>query len=427
MFILLRRLFLVAFVVPASFAMFGCSSGESPEGAGGTGGGVGATSGTGGAIAGTSGTGGGSGGSVAGTGGAGGTTGGVGGSGAASGAGTAGGSAGAAGSIAAGGAGGSGATGGDAGAGAGSGGTAGAAGAAGAGMSGAAGTGGGSAGTSGNPECSDVAPIAGATCTAGESNCFSFFVASRARMFAAAEAFNGSMKGWGGDFRYGTADGLTGADKLCTEIAEASLPGNCRTWRAFLSTSTVDAIDRVGSGPWYDRLNRTIANNLTELVETRPGGITVSSILNNLPNEDGTPHHNEEVGCTDLNDCADNHDVLTGSDTDGRVCTAETCAGIGGFPGGPGGGTELTDQTCEDWTLGTSKSGIAPRCGHTWPTGGGGGGMMGGGDDWISHLTENGCAPGFNLVQDGGPMPNGLGTVGDGGGYGAIYCLALSN
>jgi hypothetical protein len=305
------------------------------------------------------------------------------------------------------------------------------------GSAGAAGsTGGGSAGTSSNPECSGVAPIAGSTCTAGESSCFSFFVASRARMFAAAEAFNGSTKGWGGDFRYGTADGLTGADKLCTEIAEQSLPGNCRVWRAFLSTSKVNAIDRVGSGPWYDRLNRTIANNLTELVATRPGGITVSAILNNLPNEDGTPHHDEEAGCTNANECADNHDVLTGSDTDGKVCTAETCPGMGGgmmgggMMGGGGTVTTPTDQTCEDWTLGTSKSGIAPRCGHTWPTGGGGGGMMGGetgGDDWISRLTENGCAPGFNLVQNGGPMPTGNGSVGDGGGYGAIYCLALSD
>ena len=139
----------------------------------------------------------------------------------------------------------------------------------------------------------------------------SLLVASRARMFAADEAFT-AAPGLGGDFRYGTADGPP-ARKLCTEIAEQSLPGNCRTWRAFLSTSAVNAIARVGAGPWYDRLNRTIANNLTELAETRPGGITVSSILNNLPNEDGTPHHNEEVGCEDLNDCADNHDVLTGA------------------------------------------------------------------------------------------------------------------
>ena len=285
---------------------------------------------------------------------------------------------------------------------------------------------GGSGGAGPSPACASVMPISKSTCTAGETNCFSFFVASRARMFAAAEAFNGSMKGWGGDFRYGTSDGLTGADKLCTEIAEKSLPGNCRTWRAFLSTSKTNAIDRVGSGPWFDRLNRTIANNVTELLATRPGGITVATILNNLPNEDGTPHHDEEVGCADLNDCADNHDVLTGSDTDGKLCTTDTCSGIGtggGFPGGGFGG-DITDYTCEDWTLGTAKAGIAPRCGHTWPTGGAG---KGGGDDWISHLVENGCAPGYNLVQNGGPMPDGKGSVGDGGGYGAIYCLALSD
>jgi len=154
-------------------------------------------------------------------------------------------------------------------------------------------TAGGSSSGGGTAVCGGAMPISTATCTAGDSNCFSFFVASRARMFKLAQAFNGSTKGWGGDFRYGTADGLTGADKLCTQIAEESLPGNCRTWRAFLSTSKVNAIDRVGSGPWYDRLNRTIAKNLTELAANRPGGITVSTILNNLPNEDGTPHHNE--------------------------------------------------------------------------------------------------------------------------------------
>jgi hypothetical protein len=318
------------------------------------------------------------------------------------------------------------------------------------------------------------------SCIEGESNCFSFFVTSRARLFALAQAFNGSTKGWGGDLRYGTGDGLTGADKICTEIAEKSLPGNGRTWKAFLSTSSVNAISRVGSGPWYDRLNRTIAKNLTELAATRPGGITNSTILNNLPNEDGTPHHNEEAACTDVNSCADNHDVMTGSDSDGKVCTASSCSGgmggavdsamdgsllgamdagllgamdaglLGamdagfpgamdaGFPGAmdgsfPGatdgamlgvidaglGGANITDYTCQNWTLGTSLSGIAPRVGHTWLTGGGSGS-----DDWISQLTEGGCAPGYNLAQNGSANANGTGTVGEGGGYGAFYCLA---
>jgi len=265
------------------------------------------------------------------------------------------------------------------------------------------------------------------TCTVGEENCFSFFVTSRARLFSLAQKFNGSTSGWGGDFRYGTGNGLTGADKICTEIAELAKPGNGKTWRAFLSTSTANAIDRVGTGPWYDRLNRIIANNLTQLVATRPGGITNSTILNNLPNEDGTPHHNEEAGCTNLNQCADNHDILTGSDTDGKLCTSSTCSGGAGGPGG--GGTTITDWTCSNWTSATKTTGSQPRVGHTWPTsgsmGGDGGGMGGGSDDWISILNEGGCLPGYNLAQTGAPDPN-VGTVGSGGGYGGIYCLATS-
>src|SRR5512145_909617 len=224
---------------------------------------------------------------------------------------------------------------------------------------------GGNSATGGSNGTCNVPPIASSTCATGDSNCFSFFVASRARMFELAEAFGRGTSGWGGDFTYGTGDGLKGADKLCTEIAELSLPGNCRTWKAFLSTSSVNAISRVGNGPWYDRLNRLIASNLTQLVATRPGGITNSTIKHNIPNEDGTPHHNEEAGCTNLNSCADNHDVLTGSDSDGKVCTSSTCAGKGG-PGG--GGESITDFTCNNWTLGTAQSGIAPRVGHTWPT-----------------------------------------------------------
>jgi hypothetical protein len=278
--------------------------------------------------------------------------------------------------------------------------------------------------------CADATPMSSfssSTCVAGDGNCFSFFVASRARMFALAEAFNGSTLGWGGDLTYGTGDGLAGADKICTEIAEQAVPGNCRTWKGFLSTSTVDAISRVGTGPWYDRLNRVIANNLTELAATRPGGITNSTILNNLPNEDGTPHHNEEANCTNLDSCADNHDVMTGSDGDGKRCTTSTCSGIdmgGGIGGGIGGGS-ITDFTCQNWTLGTSMVGIAPRCGHTWPTGGSGGpggGML---NDWISVLVEGGCAAGYTLLQNNvPPSSDGTGTVGSGGGYGGIYCLA---
>jgi hypothetical protein len=53
---------------------------------------------------------------------------------------------------------------------------------------------------------------------------------------------------------------------------------------------------------------------------------------------------------------------------------------------------------------------------------------MGGGDGsmchWISSLDESGCAPGVNLIQNGGPGNDG--TVGSGGGYGGFYCFALT-
>ena len=67
-----------------------------------------------------------------------------------------------------------------------------------------------------------------------------------------------------GNLRHGESGagaGLRGADKICAEIAEASMPGaGKKGWRAFLSAADggagkpVNAIDRIGSGPWFDRL-----------------------------------------------------------------------------------------------------------------------------------------------------------------------------
>ena len=43
--------------------------------------------------------------------------------------------------------------------------------------------------------------------------------------------------------------GLAGADKHCQSLAAAAGAGK-RTWHAYLSTSTVNARDRIGPGPW---------------------------------------------------------------------------------------------------------------------------------------------------------------------------------
>ena len=53
-------------------------------------------------------------------------------------------------------------------------------------------------------------------------------------------------------------------------------------------------------------------------------------------------------------------------------------------------------------------------------------GNFGSGDNWMSALDEAGCAPGAFIVEAGPPGANGTQTVGDGGGYGAIYCFALT-
>jgi hypothetical protein len=232
---------------------------------------------------------------------------------------------------------------------------------------------------------------------------FSFFVTS----LEAMQRLSGSQDGFGGDLRYGQADGLSGADRICTEIAEYSMPGaGQKGWRAFLSTTAggpdggpVHAIDRIGQGPWYDRLGRVVALDLSALLNTRPEGAD-PDIVDDLPNEYGVPNHAPDPGEGEV----DNHDILTGTGDDGRLY----------------GGAE---STCSDWTSSVASAG-EPRCGHCWPREGGrgGGGEMA---HWISALDEAGCAAGVNLLETGGPDPRNP-TVGSGGGYGGIYCFALS-
>jgi len=97
---------------------------------------------------------------------------------------------------------------------------------------------------------------------------FSFFVTSQAGL----QRLSGSPNGFGGDLRFGKADGLTGADEICRQMAEESMPGSSsKVWRAMLSVnkgpagSPVNAIDRVGGGPWYDRIGRIVAMTKADL------------------------------------------------------------------------------------------------------------------------------------------------------------------
>jgi hypothetical protein len=241
----------------------------------------------------------------------------------------------------------------------------------------------------------------------GAAGLFSFFVTS----LKAMRDLSGNPLGFGGDLRYGetgTGAGLHGADKICAAVAERSLAGSgSRPWRAFLSVTAdengkqVNAIDRVGNGPWYDRLGRVVAKARADLLSTRPTTADVT-IKNDLPNEDGVPNHNPD------GTKVDNHDILTGTNAQGTLY-------------GP-------KSTCLDWTskLGNKTTEGVPRCGHSWPTGGGGSGGGGGEmSSWMSALDEAGCAPAVYLIDDGAAKPGSTG-VGSGGGYGGIYCFVYT-
>lgn len=228
---------------------------------------------------------------------------------------------------------------------------------------------------------------------------FSFFVTS----IEAMRMLSGSQDGFGGDLRFGEATGLAGADKICATVAELGMPGaSQKTWRAFLSASTggpaggpTHAIERIGEGPWYDRNARLVANDRAGLLAAaRPDGDP--QISSDLPNERGESQRNQPGPGS--SGTADNHDVLTASNEQGQ------------FQGGG------ASAACNDWTSAVGATG-RPNCGHSWPANSG--------QSWIRAHPVGGCAAFVNLAQDG-PGPQGCDGVGCGGGYGAIYCFALT-
>ena len=247
--------------------------------------------------------------------------------------------------------------------------------------------------------------------TPGEGNCpsaqeqaFSFFVISQ----EATRRESGNPDGFGGDL-----GGLSGADAICQRVAEFVSPCQSdKTWRAFLSTTEEDAIDRIGQGPWYDRLGRLFGNDIADILHERPLNAD-TAIRDDFPNEFGVPNSNPD-GTGEI----DNHQILTGSGEDGRLFQGNT-AGTNAWGGAEQGcldsaGWTQEGATCSGWT--TSQAVGCPRVGHSWP------GFSG--PHWISLFNEGGCLPGGTLAQTGGN--DGTRRVGSAGGYGAWYCFAVT-
>jgi hypothetical protein len=116
--------------------------------------------------------------------------------------------------------------------------------------------------------------------------------------------------------------GLEGADRHCQTLAGAAGAGQ-RSWRAYLSTQgpgAVSARDRIGRGPWRNAKGEVIARDLDDL--HGPG--------NKISKETALTEKGEPI--KGRGDTPNMHDILTGSQSDGRA-----------FAG-------ADDMTCRNWT-----------------------------------------------------------------------------
>jgi hypothetical protein len=164
--------------------------------------------------------------------------------------------------------------------------------------------------------------------------------------------------------------GLEGADALCQRLAEAA-GSSGQTWRAYLSTTTVNARDRIGAGPWHNAKGDLIAANVDDL-HGEANGITKQTALT----ESGAVVNGR-------GDQPNEHDILTGSNPDGTANAA----------------------TCGDWTLNGEGSAIV---GHSDRTGL---------DDSAAAKSWNSSHPSRGCGQEA--------LVGTGG-AGFLYCFAAN-
>jgi hypothetical protein len=178
--------------------------------------------------------------------------------------------------------------------------------------------------------------------------------------------------------------GLEGADRLCQSLAQAAGAGG-KTWRAYLSTQAsggapaVNARDRIGRGPWQNFKKEVVAKSVDDLHGDN-NKVTMDTALTErgtiVAGRGYTPNY---------------HDVLTGSQPDGRA-----------FP-------PNEDRTCRNWTSSTAG---AAMVGHHDRKG----------------LRDDDASKSWNSSHpsrgpDGGCSQNDLRST---GGNGLFYCFAAN-
>jgi hypothetical protein len=176
--------------------------------------------------------------------------------------------------------------------------------------------------------------------------------------------------------------GLAGADAYCQSLAAAAGRG-MSTWHAYLSTQgpmAVNARDRIGAGPWYNANGQRVAMNLAEL---HGDTIEQARIGNALGKQLSLTEKKTVVN--GVGDMPNTHDILTGSQADGRAYT------------------DNMDHTGSNYTSNADGRG-AVQLGHSDKQGGGN-------SSWNSTHASRGCS-----------QPNLVAT----GGAGLLYCFATN-
>ena len=142
--------------------------------------------------------------------------------------------------------------------------------------------------------------------------------------------------------------GLAGADAHCQRLATAAGAG-ARRWRAYLSTpptlpaggspavAAVHARERIGNGPWFNARGVLIARDLAHLHDG-----------NNISKETALDERGGAV--RGRGDTPNEHDILTGSRSDGTAFAPQT------------------DTTCRGWTSSTEGSAIVGHHDRAGPT-----------------------------------------------------------
>ena len=174
--------------------------------------------------------------------------------------------------------------------------------------------------------------------------------------------------------------GLSGADAQCQKLAAAA-GGGSKTWHAYLSTqgpNAVNARDRIGQGPWYNAKGARVAKDLSDL---HGDTLDQARLGNNITKMSAITEKVDPV--KGVGDTPNTHDMLTGSQTDGRAYT------------------DSADHTCQNWT--SSGTGAA-QLGHHDRNGLGN-------TSWNSAHPSRGCSQ-ENLVSTGGA--------------GLFYCFATN-